>query len=380
MISPFDTPIDRRGTISQKWDKYAGRDVLPMWVADMDFRSPEPVIEALRRRVEHGIFGYTVPHAPHTAEVAASLHKLHSWRIDPEWIVWIPGVNVGMNLACSAIGGDQSGAVTLTPVYPPFFTAPTNSGRPLVRVPLVRGGQGRYSIDFEALSQAGDDNTRMLLLCSPHNPVGRVWTREELTRIAEIALRRGWTIVSDEIHCGLVLEGEHLPTAALGKEVEQATITLLAPSKTYNLPGLTCAIAVIPDPELRRRFVAAKRGKVGDYNVIGMIAAHAAWTQGEPWRQELITYLRGNRDHLLDRVRREVPQLGTTPVEATYLAWFDARPLGLDQPAAWLEKHGLGVNEGSTFGAPGHFRLNFGCTRALLDQGIDRLARALGRP
>lgn len=373
----FDTVIERRHTGSQKWDRYGDRDVLPMWVADMDFRAPPAVIEALRTRVDHGIFGYTTPDPARTAEVAERLTALHGWQIHPDWIVWLPGVNVGMNLAARATGEPGQGVAVLTPIYPPFFSAPQNAGRPLIRIPLLRDAQFRYHIDFDALDASAASGARTLLLCNPHNPVGRVWSRAELIRIAELAEKHDWVIVSDEIHCGLVLDGIHLPTGALGESIARRTIALYAPSKTYNLPGLTCALAVITDENLRRRFNLARKGLIPDYNVLGMVAAHAAWMHGEPWRQALVNYLRSNRDHLYQRVAREAPQLDQTRTEATYLAWFDARRLGWENPAALLESKGLGVNEGSTFGSPGFFRLNFGCPRQTLDQGIDRLVRAV---
>jgi cysteine-S-conjugate beta-lyase len=280
---------------------------------------------------------------------------------------------VGMNLACRAIGGEGDSALTFTPVYPPFFTSSPNSDRRLHRLPLLTDASGQARMDFQALENLVDPAQRIVLLCSPHNPVGRVWPRSELERLAALAIKRGWIIVSDEIHAELVLDGEHVSTGSLSPEIAQRTITLVAPSKTFNVPGLTCAVAVIPDAELRRKFVAAKRGLVGDYNVLGMIAAHAAWTRGEPWRQALLAYLRSNRDHLRRRIESEAPSLKMGPMEATYLAWIDARALQIENPAAFFEKHGLGMNEGSGFGAPGFVRLNFGCPRVTLDRGIDRL-------
>jgi cystathionine beta-lyase len=369
----FDTVIDRSGTISQKWERYAGRDVLPMWVADMDFKSPQPVIDALQERVAHGVFGYTIPDPGVTAETAAEFSRRYGYAVDPDWLVWLPGVNVGMNLACRAIGEPGDAALTLTPIYPPFFTSSPNSERRLHRVPLLRTESGRYEIDFHALRRIDDPRLRILLLCSPHNPVGRVWTEPELRALVEFAVERDLTIVSDEIHCDLVLEGRHIATASLGAEVARRTITVVAPSKTYNIPGLTCALAIIPDPDLRRRFNSGKRGLVPDYNILGMWATRAAYLHGEPWRLALIDYLRANRDHLARRLAAEAPELRMTPLEATYLAWLDARSLGLDAPAAHFERHGVGLNEGATFGTPGFVRLNFGCPRSTLDRGIDRL-------
>jgi cystathionine beta-lyase len=373
----FDTPIDRRNTASEKWDRYAGRDVIPLWVADMDFRSPLPVIEALQQRVEHGVFGYTAPPAELVETVLAMLQTEYGWQVAEEWLVWLPGLVCGLNVTCRAVGEAGDAVAIFTPVYPPFFSAPRNAGRELVSVPLVEGG-GRWEMDLAALERAITPRTRLLLLCSPHNPVGRVWSREEQLALLEVAERHDLVICSDEIHAGLVLDGEtqHIPFATLSPEAARRTITLQAPSKTYNIPGLGCSFAVIPEQGLRRSFRRAMAGIVPHVNLLGYTAALAAYRDGEPWRQALLEYLRMNRE-LVVRTIAGMPGLKTWPVEATYLAWIDARGLGVDDPAGFFEAAGVGLSDGAPFGAPGFARLNFGCPRLLLETALQRMKTAL---
>ncbi|MFO7709803.1 MAG: PatB family C-S lyase [Desulfobacterales bacterium] len=376
----FDEVIDRRGTASEKWEKYRGRDVLPMWVADMDFRSPPSVIEALQRRVAHGVFGYTGPPAEVVEAVVSMLERDHGWRVEPGWIVWLPGLVCGLNVTCRAVGGDGDDVAALTPVYPPFLSAPNYSRRGVVRVPL-REEANRWSIDFECLEDALTPRTGLFMLCNPHNPVGRVFAREELEQLARLCLRRGLVICADEIHCGLLLDPRkrHIPMATLGPEVAERTITLMSPSKTFNLAGLGCAFAVIPSAELRKRFLQAKAGVVPMLNPLGYLAAAAAYRDGEGWRRALIDYLRGNRD-LLAAALSEMPgSLTLAPVEGTYLAWIDVRPAGLGAPAAFFEEAGVGLQDGRDFDGKGFVRLNFGCPRAVLTEALARMRRALAR-
>lgn len=375
----FDTPVERRGTASYKWDRYEGRDVIPLWVADMDFRSPPSVIAALHERVAHGVFGYT--HAPAELEeaVRATLLADHGWEVAPEWVVWLPGLVSGLNVLCRAVGARGDEVATFTPVYPPFLSAPVLAERSVLKVPL-RLHLGRWEMDLEALESALSERTRLLLLCSPHNPVARVWSEKELTALAEVALRHDLVIGSDEIHCGLVLDEDkvHLPVATLSPEVAARTITLMSPSKTFNTPGLSCSFAVIPDPSLRASFLAAGEGIVPHVNVLGYVAAQAAYSRGAGWHRALLEYLRGNRD-LVEREISSMPGLAVTHVEATYLAWIDARPTGLAAPAAFFEAAGVGLSDGADFGAPGFLRLNFGCSRLLLSEALARMAAALER-
>lgn len=373
----FDTPIDRRNTSSEKWDKYAGRDILPLWVADMDFRSPPAVIKALQARVEHGVFGYTGVPEELVFAVQDLLQREYDWRVEREWLVWLPGLVCGLNVACRAVGEAGDGVATFTPVYPPFLSSPGLAGRELVAVPLVCTADC-WQMDLKALERAITPRTRLLLLCSPHNPVGRVWSRGEQLVLLELAVRHNLTICSDEIHAGLVLEEgtRHIPFAALSEEAARRTITLHAPSKTYNIPGLGCSFAVIPDQALRRSFRQVMAGIVPHVNLLGYSAALAAYRDSEGWRQGLLDYLRGNRDLVLREVAT-MPGLKTWPVESTYLAWIDARELGVPDPADFFEQGGVGLSDGAPFGAPGFVRLNFGCPRSTVIAALERMRRAL---
>jgi cystathionine beta-lyase len=373
----FDTVIDRNGTASVKWDKYAGQDIIPLWVADMDFRSPPAVIEALHERVSHGIFGYTSSPPELGAAVAASLAAEYRWEAEAEWLVWLPGLVTGLNVAALAVGNEGDEVISFVPVYPPFMSAPRLNGRSLVKVPL-RLSTGRWEPDFAALAAAITPRTRLILLCSPHNPVGRVWTAEELTRIAELAEQHDLVICSDEIHAGLVLDEDksHIPIATLSAATARRTITLQAPSKTFNIPGLGCSFAVIADRGLRRAFHQAMGRIVPHVNTLGYTAALAAYRHGEEWRRELIAYLRANRD-LLEAEVATMPGLAMTHVEATYLAWIDARPAGIERPGRFFEEAGVGLSDGAEFDLPGFVRLNFGCPRSLLAEALRRMRAAL---
>lgn len=375
----FDHPPERRGTDSQKWQKYAGRDVLPMWVADMDFQAPPAVIEALQRRVADGVFGYARPVPSQVTAVVETLSRLHGWIIEPEWIVWLPGLVVGLNVTAAATAGPGEEILCLTPVYPPFMGAPRTAGRVPVTVPLAYATATRtWEIDWDALERAVTPRTRAFFLCNPHNPVARVFRRDELEKLAEFCLRHRLVLCSDEIHCDLILDPglQHIPTATLGDAIAQQTITLIAPSKTYNIPGLGTALAIIPNPDLRRRFVHATHGIVAEVNVLGFTACEAAFRHCEPWRQALLERLRRNRDLVLHAIADTMPGARIeAPIEATYLAWINVTDLGLQDPIAHFENHGVGLSEGRFFGAaPGsHVRLNFGCPESTLREGLRRL-------
>ncbi len=371
-MSPFDTPIDRRDSDSIKWGKYAGRDVLPLWVADMDFAAPPPVVEALHRRIEHGVFGYGGPWPALTESVLAYLESEYSWRIEPEWIVWLPGLVTGLNVACRAVDGE---VLTATPIYPPFLSAPHFSGRKLNRVELANT-DGRWHFDENALKKAATVASRLFLLCHPHNPVGRCWSHDELLGLAAFAEERDLIVCSDEIHCGLILDADkrHIPFASLSPDIAKRTITLMAPSKTFNIPGLGCAFAVISDAKLRHRFERAMHGIVPHVNVLGLAACEAAYRDCTDWHRELIAYLAANRDRVNATVDGK-KGAKMNFVEATYLAWIDVRELGLADPAAHFEAHGLGLSDGADFGDPGWLRLNFGCPRSTLDEALQRLEK-----
>ena len=369
----FDTVIDRRGGDSLKWNKYAGRDILPLWVADMDFAAPPAVIGALQRRIAQGCFGYGKPWPGLMDAVIGYLQRRYGWEVSPEWLVWLPGLVTGINTACRAVEG---GVITATPVYPPFLSAPQFSGQALVKVPLCLA-EGRWGWDFERLEAEITPHTRLLLLCHPHNPVGRAWTDEELGTLADFCRRHELIVCSDEIHCDLVLDNNrpHRPLATLDPDMAQRTITLMAPSKTYTIPGLGCSFAVIPDASLRRRFTDAMRGIVPDVNLLGWVATEAAFTECADWHAALLTVLRRNRDRVQETVGA-IPGLSMTPVEATYLAWIDARGLGQENPARFFEQNGVGLSDGTDFGLPGWVRLNFGCPATTLDSALERIVSA----
>jgi cystathionine beta-lyase len=369
----FDHLIDRRHSDSLKWNKYAGRDVLPLWVADMDFAAPPAVVSALEKRVALGHFGYSEPWPSLMDAVLGHLQREYGWAVEADWLVWLPGLVCGLNVACRAVAG---GVLTATPVYPPFLSAPRLSGRPLATAPL-RLHDGHWGWDFAALEAALTPETRLLLLCHPHNPVGRAWTLAELEAISYFCQRHDLLVCSDEIHCGLVLDGggAHLPLACVDANIARRSITLMAPSKTYNIPGLGCAFAVIPDPTLRRRFLAAMNGIVPHVNLLGLAACEAAYRDCDDWHAELINYLSANRDAVESAVA-EMPGLAMTHVEATYLAWIDVRALGVEQPAAFFEAAGVGLSDGADFGLPGWLRLNFGCPRSTLDSALARMHAA----
>ncbi|MDR0578313.1 MAG: PatB family C-S lyase [Candidatus Accumulibacter sp.] len=369
----FDRVIDRRGGDSQKWNKYAGRDVLPLWVADMDFAAPPAVVEALERRVAHRVFGYGKP-TPGLVDAAIGyLERRYGWRIEPEWLVWLPGLVTGLNAACRAVDGD---ALTALPVYPPFLSAPRLAGRKLATAPLVLSGDA-WEWDFACMEAALTPATRLLLLCHPHNPVGRAWRPGELSRLADFCRRHDLTVCSDEIHCDLILDADrpHIPLAALDADMARRAITLMAPSKTYNIPGLACSLAVIPDASLRGRFSAVMRGIVPDVNVLGLAAAEAAFRECDDWREALLGVLRANRDRVETAIAG-MAGVSMTHVEATYLAWIDARALGVADPARFFEEAGVGLSDGADFGAPGWVRLNFGCPRETLEAALKRMASA----
>lgn len=377
----LDRFIERRGTDSTKWNRY-GPDVLPLWVADMDFRVPEPVIQALRERVEHGIFGYPMEPPALREVVIERLERLYGWRVSPEALLFIPGVVRGFNLACHAIGQEGDGVLMQTPVYYPMLAAPANARRTLVTMELSQADDGSYYVDYDRMEATFTPRTRLFILCNPHNPVGRVFRREELERMAEICLRHDVIICSDEIHCELLFSGHrHIPIATLSPEVERHTITLMAPSKTFNIAGLHCSVVIIPHEPLRRQFVGAFQGLVASVEIMGYVAALAAYRHGDPWLHEVLAYLEGNRDYLADYVARFLPGLRMTKPEGTYLAWLDCRAAGLPQDpfTFFLEKARVALNDGAAFGqgGQGFVRLNFACPRATLDEALARMRTAL---
>lgn len=387
MSFDFDRIIPRRGTGSAKWEVHP-EDVLPMWVADMDFASPEPVISALRARADHGCFGYAMPPADLVPLLCRRMAERYSWEVAPEQVLFPPGLVSAFNVLCRAVGQPGDHVVTLTPAYMPFLSAPGNHGLALDTFEMTyeRRDDGTigYSLDLDAFAASLHPQTRLLLLSQPHNPIGIEYDPATLTRLAEICTERGIVICSDEIHCDLMLGGtKHTPTATLSDAIAMNTVTLMAPSKTFNLPGLGCGIAIIQNPELRKQFVKAEAGIVPHVNAFGYIGAYAAYSEGGPWLEALLAYLTENRDTLVRYIAEHMPQLHTTVPDATYLAWIDCREAGIEGSPAkfFLDEAKVGLSDGAAFGenGKGFVRLNFGCPRSMLLDGLGRMRAALER-
>lgn len=377
MSTEFDYQINRKGTASQKWEKYSDSDILPMWVADTDFMSPPAVIKALHERIDHGVFGYTNVPVELNELVIERMQVFYDWEVNSNDIVWLPGLVCGLNLACRSLGESGDTVLTPKPIYPPFMSAPRLSDREVCTLPM-QDIEGRKIIDFDALENALTDRARLLLFCNPHNPGGTVYRKEELEQLAEIIIKHDLYICSDEIHCDLILEQglQHTPIASLSPEIAARTITLMAPSKTFNIAGLGCSFAIIGNPELRKKFINTKKGVVPDVNLLGYTAAIAAYQEGEAWNQQQLNYLRANRDYLQKEIN-QIPGLKLAPIEATYLAWIDVSGAKLTNPAHFFEQAGIGMSPGRDFGDNNYMRLNFGCTRSTLEEAVRRIKRAL---
>ena len=381
MFWDFDRRIDRRTSDSVKWRTYEP-DVLPMWIADMDFPAPAAVLQSMQDRVAHGVFGYGKRPTALIEVIQERLNRLYHWAVPAEAIVFTPGVVPGFNLANRSLSKAHSEVLIQTPVYPPFLKAAGHSGMNTRIVELSRQREGSYRVDLDAFKRAVGPQTCSFLFCNPHNPVGRAFQRDELEALADVCLRNRVPIISDEIHCDLVFGGhQHIPLASLSPEIARQTLTLMSPSKTFNLAGLEFAFAIIPDMELRRRFEAARSGMVPVSNVMAYVAAQAAYQEGQAWLESLIHYLEANRDFVWNFVLERMPSLAMTKPEATFLAWLDCRDANLPcNPAQFFLKYGrVALNDGKRFGpgGEGFVRLNFGCPRSLLAEGLERLAVAL---
>ncbi len=373
----FDTPVDRSGTHSSRWEKYAGRDVIPLWVADTDFRAPPVVIEALRRRVEHGVFGYTTPPPELRELIVARMRRLYDWKIEPEWVVYVPGVVSALYMAANRLTQPADRLLLPTPVYYHMFRAAQYAPRERTDVLMVLDA-GRWVWDEGRLAAAVLPGTRMLMLCNPYNPGGTIFTRAELGRLAAFAEKHDLVIVSDEIHCDLLLdEGKpHIPIASLSPQASRRTVTLMAPSKTFNVAGIGLAYAIIEDRALREAFSFDLKKSVHDASLMGYEAALAAYRDGQDWLDAQLSYLRGNRD-LVESAIARLPGVKTAHLEATYLSWIDCSGLGVADPHALFLQHGLGLSPGADFGAQQFVRFNFGTQRSLLARALERFERAV---
>ncbi len=381
----FDRIIDRRNTASMKWDlPLKGRkELLPLWVADMDFSAPPRVVAALEERAAHGIYGYPIKPEPFYQAVIRWFRSRHGWDIKREWIATAPGVVPAVNIAIQAFTRPGDRIIIQPPVYYPFEMAIRKNRRVLVENPLILEG-GRYRMDYSGLKKVVDQHTRLLILCSPHNPVGRVWQRQELEQLVEICLDHEILIVSDEIHADLTLNGHrHTPTAVLSEEAARISITCTAASKTFNLAGLTQAQVFISDLALRKRFQDhLDRVWIDMGNIFGILATETAYTHGADWLDQLLRYIEDNLRFLIRFLEEHLPQVKVLPLEGTYLAWLDFRPLGLSDPeinARLLDRARVWLDEGGIFGSGGEGfqRINLACPKVILAEGLERIAAAL---
>jgi len=371
----FDHPVERRGSWSTRWERYTA-DVIPLWVADTDFRAPPPVLEALQRRVAHGILGYSAPPEVLREAVVQRMQRLYGWRIEPTWVVFVAGVVPGLHLAARHLMRADQHALVPTPVYHHLKQSLQKAQRAHSDVPLVLSG-GRWVWDEAALAAEVRPESRLLMLCNPQNPGGTIFTRAELARLAAFAEKHKLLICSDEIHAEILLdEGKpHVPIASLSPEASRRTVTLVSPNKAFGFPGAGCAFAIIEDAELRRAFSADFHATVHDASVFAYEAALAAYGECDDWLRAQLAYLRANRDEVESRIAG-TGVLKMVHVEATYLAWIDASGLGVADPHRHFLDRGVAMSPGSQFGAQQFVRLNFGTQRALLAKALDRISSA----
>lgn len=376
-MANFDEEITRRGTGSLKWDRRS--DLNPLWVADMDFTSPPEVIEALQSRVSQGVFGYAVPHPSLVETIQSYLRDRIGCTVPEENIQHLGGLVPALSLGCRAFAEPGDAAMTCTPVYPPFLGTHRDNEMELIAVEHVQEN-GRWTFDWEKMEHQVTPRTKIFILSNPANPLGRAFTAAEITKLAEFCARHNLILLSDEIHCDLIFDEKktpHFSALNLPEELRDRTVTLLAPSKTYNIAGLGYAFAVITNDSLRRKFTAAKGHTLAEINCLAYYAAEAAYKHGEPWRQELITYLRGNRDLLTEALKKEIPGIKIPDIEATYLAWIDCREVEVDDAMQRAENAGLFLSDGAFFGQKGSVRINFGTQRSRLKNALETFVTAL---
>lgn len=377
-MSQFDNTPDRSEFWSFKWQKYAGRkDIIPCWVADTEYQCAGPILDAIRKQTDYGVLGYSLPaqHEPAIAAVQRWLKDKHDWTVDSDWIVWNPGVVPAFNVAIKAYTKPGDKVLVQSPNYPPLLAAPGLNGCERVDIPTVLENE-RWTIDFDALeSAAADPKCTLMILCNPMNPVGSVMSQAEIDKVSEICVQHKVALCSDEIHCDLILDENtsHIPAGRV-PQLADRSVTLMAASKTFNVAGLGTSFAIIPDVSMRRRFTQAAAGIVPWANVMGLVATAAAFTQCDNWLAEQIAYLRSNRDYLVERINA-IEGLHVVPSAATFLAWVDASGLGVSDVQKWCEDRGVGPSPGKDFHAPAFFRINFGCSRAMLSDILDRLSK-----
>lgn len=377
--SQFDKVIDRKHSNSMKWDKYKGQDILPMWVADMDFEVAEPIKQALVERVEHGIFGYTVAGDEFRQAIVDHLKREYDWDVDTDWIVAMPGVVTGMAVCCRAFCEDNDEIMVNPPIYHHFYDSHEGKRQTLVKVPLTKSAK-RWTYDILAMQQACKPDLTMLMMCTPHNPTGTVFEQSELQQVGDMCAQNNMVIVSDEIHCDLVIDGKskHIPTAVACPEHTDRIITLMSASKTWNLAGLNASFAIISNAQRREQFLAASKSIVPIVPPLALTVTQAAFEHGGPWRSALLKYLWSNYKKI-EAELATIPGLELEPLQATYLAWIDATELGLSNTQAYFEEHGVGLSSGEQFGQAQFIRLNFACPASVLDEVLARMRVAVER-
>lgn len=383
----FDKYIDRRNTDCEKWDgleeEFGRKDLLAFWVADMDFTAPPEVLEAIHKKVDQGALGYpTMPQCLYEA-IRTWEEKRHGWKFDNSAITWAPGVVAGLSFAVMALTKPGDGVIIQTPIYPPFFRTVREAGRIINENPL-KYENGRYVMDIEGLEKLITPTCRTLLLCSPHNPVGRVWSKEELTALAELAKRRDMVIIADEIHQDLIYsDAKHIPLASLDEETSSRVITFIAPSKTFNIAGMKASVAVIPDPKLRAQYISVlERFHLNSVNILGITAMQTAYAKCGEWLDELMAYLEINRDYTEKFIKERMPKAHMDHPEGTYIFWIDFTGYGFDAYSLekfLVEEAGVALNRGLNFGSAGNgfARINIGTTHAQLKEGLEKIALAL---
>ena len=384
----FDKIIDRRGTGAVKTDilksVFGKEDLMALWVADMDFETPDFIIDALKERMEHPVFGYTIEPEDYRPAICDWIAELHGWEIRKEWLCYIPGIVKGIGMAINALLEKDEKVIIQPPVYHPFRLVPQKNGREIVFNPLKPTEDGSYEMDFENLEAICDEKCRMLILSNPHNPAGITWPRETLVRLADFCHRKGITVISDEIHCDMALFGNrHVPFASVSPEAARCSITFGAPSKTFNIAGIVSSFAIVPDDNLRGRFYSwVEANEMGSAHIFAPVATVAAYRKGAEWRRQMLEYIEGNIGFIIDFCKDKIPQIKPLRPQASFLVWLDCRDLGLDHDSLidlFVNKAGLALNDGEMFnpGGEGFMRLNVGCPRKILEAAMESLYRQL---
>ena len=388
-IYDFNSPIDRRGSHCVKFDalkEMFGRDdLLSLWVADMDFATPDFIIDALKERLEHPVLGYPVQYDGYWQSIVDWVYSHHGWRVEREWMRYIPGIVKGIGMAINAFTQPDDKIIIQPPVYHPFRLVPEHNGREVVTNPLIREGD-TYRMDFEQLEQIIDDKCKILILANPHNPIGITWDRQTLARLAEIAVKHNLIVISDEIHCDMALYGNrHTPFASVSEEAARCSITFSAPSKTFNIAGIVSSYTVVPNPVLREKFFSWLTANEMDMaTIFAMTATEAAFTRGEEWRQQMLAHIEANIDYIDNFLKENIPAVRAIKTQASFLVWLDFSALGLPHEKLidfLVNEAHLAMNDGAMFGAGGeqHTRLNVGTQRAVLEQAMKQLKEAIDK-